>query len=120
MPLYRCFNCDAVAEHPTPKCVPCGLDPATEPRAEAVIVQLETIHFDPPHATVKGWGLGHAACDPKLAIKTVNIKATGERAHVNCPACKATPAFAAAEGKPVTAHESVKLRPVPAPAAPKA
>ncbi|HYH63262.1 MAG TPA: hypothetical protein VD866_01045 [Urbifossiella sp.] len=118
MPLYRCFNCDKVADHPAPgKCVPCGLDPATDPRADSIVIKLETIHFDPPHATVKGWGLGHAACDPTKKVGTADMRATGERDHVNCPRCRESAAFAAAEGKPATAHESVKLRPVAKPAA---
>lgn len=116
MPLYRCTNCNAVAEHPTPKCVPCGLDAATEPRAATIIHELALIHFDPPHATVVGWGIGFAACDPKLKVGAVDMRATGERAHVNCPKCKANPLFAAAEGKPVGPHESIKLNPKPAPA----
>lgn len=107
MPLYRCANCGNDAEHPTPKCVPCGLDPKNEPRAVQMFTELVTVHFDPPHAVVAGWGLGHAACDPTKKVGRVQDRFTGEREVVNCSACKASEAFAGAATKPPRPHESI-------------
>lgn len=115
MPIYRCDNCGNEAEHATPKCVPCGLDPKADPRDAASLTELQTIHFDPPHATVKGRGLGVAACDPKLRVGAPACVATGERAHVTCPKCKAAPAYAAAEGVAVGPSEAMRLGPVSGP-----
>lgn len=113
MPVYRCTNCKREAEHPAPRCEPCGLDPARDPRDAPLVVELAAIHFDPPHATVKGRGLGHAACDPANPRLKVGVGAafTGEREHVTCPACRASAAYAAAEGVAVGPPADMTLTP---------
>ncbi len=111
MPIYRCENCGGEAEHPTPKCVPCGLDAKAEPRAAAVLTELATIHFDPPHPKVTGWGLGHAACDPKIKIGHDDARFSGQRDAVNCQRCKTSALYAAAEGVTPGVREDMKVGP---------
>jgi hypothetical protein len=113
VPLYRCANCRRVAEHPAPRCEPCGLDPAADPRDATYLAELAVVHFDPPHRTVFGRGLGHAACDPKTRVG-VGASFTGERDHVTCPACRAAAAFAAAAGVPVGPADTIRFAPKPA------
>lgn len=98
MPLYRCANCGNEAEHAAPKCEPCGLDPKADPRDAQLLIELVTIHFDPPHAKVTGRGLGHAACDASKKVGRGPDRFTGERDVVNCAACKASEPFNAAAG----------------------
>lgn len=92
MPLYRCLNCRREFELDKPACSHCGLDPAADPRDAQSLVELVVIHFDAPHRSVTGRGVGHAACDPKLKVGS-GVVATGEKKAVNCRKCKASPAY---------------------------
>ena len=97
MSLWRCLNCKAEFQADKPVCAACELDPTTDPRAADLFRAIEVIHFDPP-TRVPGVGRNHAACDPKVRYGA-NRMFTGEPGSVTCPACKASPAFAAAGGK---------------------
>lgn len=94
--LYRCVNCRREFEAERPACVPCGLDPAKDPRDAAYVVECVRIHLDPP-THIQGRGKGHAACDPKLRVGRPGMQFSGEPRAVNCEACKATAEFKAAE-----------------------
>lgn len=94
---YRCTNCgtDFVADKPA--CAKCDIDATTDPQATGIIHPLVTIHYDPPHAKIKGRGLGHRACAPTTHIG--RGRGTGEASVVNCEACKATVAYRDAVAK---------------------
>lgn len=108
MPLYRCLNCLREAESPT--CEPCGLDSAKDPKDARSIVELCILHFDPPHPTVRGRGLGHAACDPRMKVGT-GAMYTGEKSVVNCPACKESSAFTS-KGTPAATMLEMPVVPI--------
>lgn len=97
MPLFRCLNCSREFDAARPSCSACGLDPATNPRHTDLFVPLLLHHFDPP-TNVPGIGKGHAACDPAIKCGRPGMMFTGEPGAVNCPKCKATEAFVAANG----------------------
>lgn len=100
---WRCYNCNNDKGDPgldfygdKPICPKCGLD-GTNQRYRGLFAALKVIHFDAPDpALAKGSGrhtrgIGHAACDPKLKVGTV--QATGEPTVVNCPACRESQAW---------------------------
>ena len=96
--LYRCYNCPDAREIPgrdfladKPVCPACGLDGAPGSRFENKIVQLRTVHLDPPHASVKGSGIGSPACGGKRE----GAMMSGDPNAVNCPKCKESAAFKA-------------------------
>ncbi len=97
MSQYRCLNCsksfasERAPEAPRPTCPGCGVNPDQEPELASFIQPLETIHFDPPHPIVRFRGKGHLACNP--ARRVAGMRATGEPAVVNCPACRQTDAW---------------------------
>ncbi len=97
MPLYRCLSCGGQFEAAKPACAVCGIDPAADPRDGEAIVELVLHHFDPPSKR-PGRGLGCAACNPKIRVGVPKCAFTGEPEHVNCAACRATAAYAAANG----------------------
>ena len=89
---YRCTNCGTEFVADKPACATCAIDATTDPQAAHVIHALVVVHYDPPHAKIKGRGRGHHACDPSQRVGKKG-RATGEARNVNCDACKATPAF---------------------------
>lgn len=96
--LYRCYNCLDAREIPgrdfladKPVCPNCNLDGTPGSRFENRIVALRTVHFDPPHPSVKGAGVGLPACGGKRE----GAMMSGDPNAVNCPKCKTTPAFKA-------------------------
>lgn len=107
MKKYRCMLCagdrglpgrDFQAEKPA--CPNCGLDSTADPRDAQYIVELATVHFDPPFHAKRG--NGHAACDKSLTLGKVSAM-TGEPDCVNCDACRKTPEWMKAmkdRGKP--------------------
>lgn len=90
MPKYLCMNCTNDKGTPgkpfaadVPKC-PCGVD-GTLPEYAAFIVPQAVLHYDPPHAILKGKGTNKAACDGK---PVQGRYATGDPREVNCDQCK--------------------------------
>lgn len=116
MNLWICFNCHDPAkgipgypfegEHPV--CPACTLDGRTGDGVRLVVPRV-AIHFDPPHAVVRGRGSNLAACDGKPIMGRMG---TGEPSVVTCPACKATDAFRDSGGKPSgTVNQAPGTRP---------
>jgi DNA-directed RNA polymerase subunit RPC12/RpoP len=97
MPLYRCLECNRQFEAAKPVCAECGIDPEKDKRDEGVVVELMTIHFDPPTKRA-GRGHNYAACDPKLKVGHPRCQFTSEPDAVNCAKCKETEAFKASGG----------------------
>lgn len=110
MAPYRCYICvndrgipgqefaASPARGKLVVCPRCGL--GEHPRDAAMIVKLETIHFDAP-TNNPARGVGHAACDAKLMAGAVRL--TGEPVAVSCPACVRTEIYrtvAAERGSP--------------------
>lgn len=86
MPLYRCNNCGKEFEATRPACATCNIDPKVDPRFHAIVVRIETIHFDPP-SHVRHFGIGKRPCDGK-SIK--GGMATAVPAVVTCKRCRDT------------------------------
>jgi rubredoxin len=96
MKRWRCTNCRhdfkaAAAPGSSPACPECGISPADHPRFASLIIELKTVHFDPP-SRVKGIGLNRPACKPKAPLGSLfgNGMGSGEPTDVNCEACRAT------------------------------
>lgn len=101
---WRCNNCGASFQSDRQACAACGVDAQAEPRFAGVVVPVETVHFDPPHPVVRGYGTGRLACDPRKQV--AGSRATGEPSVVNCPACRATPEWKRAYAGEPTLLES--------------
>jgi hypothetical protein len=78
----------------SPVCPLCGTD-ASNPRDREYILEIETVHFDPPFHAKRG--CGHAACNPAMKLGDVKFL-TGEPAVVTCEPCRGTDAWAKAMG----------------------
>lgn len=87
---WRCHNCGKDWKG-LRVCERCNIDPQKEPRFAHLVVKIETIHFDPPHPTVKNAGVGTLACTPQVPV--VGNRATGEPSVVNCEECRETEAW---------------------------
>lgn len=111
MARFRCTLCkgEFVADKPT--CAKCGLDPAANPRHSQYLLELRTVHFDPP-SHVPGIGLNVAACNPKLKVGENHDEHafTGVKKHVNCEKCQESEVFKA-DGPP-PAPLNVPLQPI--------
>jgi hypothetical protein len=99
MGLYLCFNClndkgvpGKPFEADLPVC-PCGVD-GRSPDMAAYVHKREVIHFDPPHAILKGRGVRKVACTG-AAVGTGQM-ASGHPAAVNCRKCQETAEYAKA------------------------
>lgn len=88
---YRCTNCGNEFVSERQACVACDIDATHDPVAKRAILPLALIHYDPPHPKIQGRHTNMRACDPKTPIG--KGRGTGEARHVNCDACKATPAY---------------------------
>ena len=97
MPLYKCYQCGKVFDAAKPVCEACGIDAEADVRDTDVVQELKLHHFDPPSRRA-GRGLGYAACDPKIKVGAPKCMFTGEPDAVNCPKCKATEVYVAANG----------------------
>lgn len=115
MRLFRCRNCNREFRADVPACEACGLDAAKDPRDEGVVVEMVTIHFDPPTKVV-GRGQGHAACDPRIKVGTPGVVFTGDRGVANCEACKTSVAFARAD-ESLIGMAAIPIGKLPEPAA---
>ena len=111
--MYRCMNCasdkqvpgrDFVAEKPV--CPHCGLDGTPGKPHGDLVVPLRTLHFDPPHGTVKGRGVNLPACGQERKAGTAM---TGDPDVANCPKCRATPAWAAAKATNDSGPDDIDL-----------
>jgi hypothetical protein len=93
MPLFRCLNQKCATgdfEAAGAVCPGCKID-GNVPELKPMIQRLVTVHFDPPHPVLSGRGLNVLACNPKRAV--FGLAASGDHTAVNCPKCKATPAY---------------------------
>ncbi len=103
---FRCYNCAPPHEFSAclPVCPKCGADARIESNAP-YLVTLVTIHFDPLHPVLHGYGPGKYAQSGRgqgIMACTENqwppgTTVSGETAVVTCPACRETAAFGAAE-----------------------
>lgn len=84
MKRFRCYNCTHEFIAKEPLCLKCGLD-GREPRYATHVVEIKTIHYDPP-SKVYGVGMGCRACDQNTPIN--RGRGTGIAKIVNCDACK--------------------------------
>ena len=89
--LCRCTNCNRTFEAPRPLCEVCAIDPLKDRRFAGIVVKVAKVHFDPPHPTVRGHGVGFTACSPAKPVQGQH--ASGEAHVVNCAACRATDAW---------------------------
>lgn len=92
MGLYRCMQCRAEFDARAPVCVPCGIDPAKNPRHTDLVLPLVLHHYDPP-TSVEGIGTNRAACNRALRVGAPKCAFTGDKNAVNCPKCKLTKEF---------------------------
>lgn len=92
--FFRCMNClddkqipgrDFVAES-APVCPKCGLDGSPGKQHANLIIPLRTVHFDPPHPTVKNRGVNVPLCGVPFVG---GMAMTGDPNVANCPNCKA-------------------------------
>jgi hypothetical protein len=108
---FRCYNCAPPHEFASelPVCPECSAD-ARRPIEHDYIVPLVTIHFDPPHAVLRGRGQGIMACRGESWPPGTSV--SGETAVVTCSACRETEAFQVAESEqhPHDATDRVRKR----------
>lgn len=106
MPQWRCLNSrcwetqrpgyDFTADAGV--CPKCGAS-ANEPQTARFLIRLAIIHYDPPHPTIAGLGMGYALCDKGRHVSTLHLaqlkrggvleQATADANAVNCPQCLA-------------------------------
>lgn len=109
MKRWRCVNqyceqTDFKAEKPI--CPQCQLDTSL-PRYQGLVIELATIHFDPPDERYPLRGMNHLACNPSKGIAGFIV--TGVHSVVNCEACQETEVFKATKPEgPVVVEEPVK------------
>ena len=96
--LFRCVNPDCPARL-EPLLQPFEFwedDPICPECCETKTVKLTVIHFDPPIGETK-CGSGFVACDREFPVGACGSQATAVAAVVNCPACKKTELWQAAD-----------------------
>lgn len=111
MPLYRCTSCQAEFPADRPVCAACEVDPAKDPRHAGVVLELVTIHYDPP-TRIAGRGQNAAACNPRLQVGTTKDRFTGEKDVVNCPACRASEPYRQTDTPPALPTDAIRFGPV--------
>lgn len=104
MALWRCYNCthptkgipgkDFTPEEGKPIVCPfCGLVKDSED-GKGLIVQLEIIHFDPPHGVLRHRGKNHIACNPRKRVgESSKLYATADHESVTCEKCRTTEVY---------------------------
>lgn len=100
--LFKCYACPEHAgkgfdfqakEAVCPKCGNDGTDPTN--RLAHMIVPQVVMHYIPPVRSGAMIGKGYIACTKKRIGG--GMRATGETAVANCPACRASEEFKAAD-----------------------
>ncbi len=81
-----------VEDHEPPVCPTCGTDMRERPE---FIVRRKLMHYDPPHARLKGRGKNEAACGRTGWESDDRTGYTGDPGAVTCDRCKATEVWAA-------------------------
>ncbi len=99
--LWKCYACSASGhdfQAAQPVCPNCGHD-GSDPkdRMAHLIAPRVVLHFNPPKKWPLMIGTGLTACT-KQKVGTAGIRATGEVAVVNCPACQATKEYKEVSG----------------------
>src|SRR5574337_878342 len=94
---------DAPVDPPPAPCPPCPACGDTQSQ------RLTVIHYDPPRGE-DNLGSGRLACDPEKSVGHRNSQATGVHTVVNCPRCRESQIWQAADAVAKAEREAAKKK----------